>query len=303
MDDRGRLAQSLTRTAPKTWSTRLARCDRRLSPILDVRLPRGTGAAAVIALLLATAGYGVVQGGHLQVVAAQLADARDALANAAGFRIATIAIGGEKEVSREQVLAIAGVTGRSSLLFLDADAARTRLKQNPWIADATILKLYPHRLHIDIVERKAFALWQKDGRVAVIAADGVVVEPYVAPRYLDLPLVVGEGAEKRAADFLKLLDTYPQVRDQMRAAILVAQRRWNLKLKNGIDVRLPEFEPARAIETLIALDRDKQILSRDILAIDLRLPDRVTVRLSEAAGEARDQAFKDKKTRRKGGDA
>ena len=46
--------------------------------------------------------------------------------------------------------AIAGVTGRSSLLFLDADEARARLKANPWIADATVLKLYPDRLHITV---------------------------------------------------------------------------------------------------------------------------------------------------------
>ena len=64
---------------------------------------------------------------------------------------------------REEILAIAGVTGRSSLLFLDADEARARLQANPWIADATVLKLFPDRLHITVKEREVFALWQKDG--------------------------------------------------------------------------------------------------------------------------------------------
>ena len=71
---------------------------------------------------------------------------------------------GEKEVSREEILTTAGVTGRASLLFLDADAARARLMANPWIADAAVLKLYPDRLQITITERQAFALWQKDGQ-------------------------------------------------------------------------------------------------------------------------------------------
>jgi cell division protein FtsQ len=52
----------------------------------------------------------------------------------------------------------------------------------------------------------------------------------------------------------------------------------------------------------VALDREKKILSRDILAIDLRLPDRVTVRLSDAAAAAREEALKDKK-KKKGGEA
>ena len=89
----------------------------------------------------------------------------------------------------------------------------------------------------------------------------------------------------------------------MRASILVAERRWNLKLKNGLDVRLPEINVEAAFEMLLALDRDKKLLTRDITAVDLRLPDRVTVRLSEEAARARDEAMKPKKQKKKGGDA
>ena len=147
-------------------------------------------------------------------------------------------------ISREEVLAAAGVTGTTSLLFLDVEQTRERLKTNPWIADATVLKLYPGELQIGIKEREAFALWQKDGRVSVIADDGTVLEPYVAPRLIGLPLVVGRGAETRAKEFLALLDRYPAMRDFVRASVLVGERRWNLRLKNGIDVRLPETDIA-----------------------------------------------------------
>ena len=85
--------------------------------------------------------------------------------------------------------------------------------------------------------------------------------------------------------------------------MLVAERRWNLRLKNGIDIRLPEIEPERALEMLAALDRDKKLLSRDIAVVDLRFPDRVTARLSDAAAAARAEAMKDKKVKRKGDDA
>jgi cell division protein FtsQ len=264
--------------------------------------PPGFGIAASMVLLAATLGYGVVAGGHLADVVAWFKDARDQAANAAGFRIAAIALTGPKEVSREEVLTTAGVTGHASLLFLDADAARTRLLANPWIADAAVFKLYPDRLQITITERQAFALWQKDGRVAVIASDGTMLEPFVEDRYLDLPLVVGKGAERQASDLLAVLDRYPEIRAQVRASVLVAERRWNLRLVSGIDVRLPESDVARALDQLVALERDKKLLSRDIVAVDLRLPDRVTVRLSDAAAQAREEAFKDKK-KKKGGDA
>lgn len=304
MDDRGRLAH--TQKRPYSFA-RCGRAIHRFASLLDNRIPRGAGAVAAAGLIGASLVYGCVRGGHVDSVAAQFKDARDAAANAAGFNISSIALAGQSQLTREQILAMAGVTGRKSLLFLNADDARIRLKANPWIADATVLKLYPDRLHISITERKAHALWQKDGRVSVIARDGTVLDPYVSAPFAQLPLVVGQGAAERAADLLALMDRYPAIRDQARAYVLVADRRWNIKLRNGLDVRLPEAQAERAIETLIALDRDKKLLSRDIVAIDLRLADRVTVRLSDAAAQARDlareEALKDKKTRRKAGDA
>jgi cell division protein FtsQ len=272
------------------------------SLLIDTRWPRGAGIAATALVMLASLGYGMVKGDHVASVVAALRDARDAAANVAGFRIVSIALTGHRHISREEVLATAGITGTTSLLFLDVEQTRERLKNNPWIADATVLKLYPGELQVGIKEREAFALCQKDGQVAVIAEDGTVLEPYVAPRLMRLPLVVGRGAETRAKDFLALLDQYPALRDVVRASVLVGERRWNLRLKNGIDVRLPESDVAPALARLVALDREKNLITRDILAIDLRLPDRVTVRLSDAAAQARIEAAKDK-AKKKGGSA
>jgi len=284
---------------PATSRRLLGRWGRRI-----VRLPPppGVGIAASIVLIGMTLLYGVFAGGHVTDVIDWLRNARDGAANAVGFRIAAISLSGPKEVSREEVLTTAGVTGHASLLFLDADAARLRLLANPWIADAAVLKLYPDRLQITVTERLAFALWQENGRVSVIASDGTVLEPFVEDRYRDLPLLVGAGAERAAKDFLDVLARYPEIRAQTRASILVAERRWNLRLKNGVDVRLPEGKVDAALDRLVALDRDKKLLSRDIVAVDLRLPDRVTVRLSDAAAQAREDALKDKK-KKKGGDA
>ncbi len=326
MDGRRRIAQPLTwiarlRARPPTRPQRAVAIDERFESgparpfvqrlirrfwffLLRNQLPRGAGVTAAALIVMASIVYGAIKGGHVPTAIAALKDARDQAANAAGFRIASLALTGNVHVSREEVLAVAGVTGRTSLLFLDVEATRERLKTSPWIGDATVLKLFPGELQIRITEREAFALWQKDGRVAVIADDGTVLEPYITPGLVKLPLVVGRGAEKRAKAFLALLDRYPEIRDQVRASILVGDRRWNLRLRNGLDVRLPEAEVTAALERLVALDREAKLISRDITAIDLRLPDRVTVRLSPAAAQARSDALKDKKPQaKKGGPA
>jgi cell division protein FtsQ len=275
----------------------------RLIASIERYLPNRAGVAATVLILLGSAAFGVVKGGHVEELTAALSDARNALANSAGFRITTVAINGRKQLTQDEVLAIGGVNGRSSLLFLDADTVREKLKANPWIGDATVLKLYPGRLQIDIVERSAFALWQRDGRLAVIADDGAVLEPYVTRRFATLPLVVGKGAETRARDFLALLDRYPQVRSVTKAAIFVGERRWNLRLKDGLDIRLPENDVGNALAALSKLDQEDKLFSRDIVAVDMRLPDRLVVQLSDDAAKAREDLFKDKKSKKKAGDA
>jgi cell division protein FtsQ len=328
MDGAGRLARSLRSLGPQAdlkaaaigaavllrerlgWRGKAAkpRLDREQSPHrliawLERHLPNRLGVAATVLVLLGSAGFGIVKGGHVDELTSALSDTRNALANSAGFRITGVAINGRKQLTQDEVLAIGGVNGRSSLLFLDAEAVRDKLKANPWIGEATVLKLYPGQLQIDITERSAFALWQQDGRLSVISDDGAVLEPYVSRRFLSLPLVVGKGAETRARDFLTLLARYPQVRSLTKAVIFVGERRWNLRLKDGLDIRLPENDVGNALAALSALDKEDRLFSRDIVAIDMRLPDRLAVQLSDDAAKAREDLFKDKKPKKKAGDA
>lgn len=283
-------------------ASRITRSVRRWFAAVERLRSARFGVAAALAFVLASICYGVVKGDHVPMIVGVLEDTRDAVANAAGFRIASVSLAGPKQVSRAEIFRAAGVTDHASLMFLDAEVARERVKAIPWIADASIRKLYPDRLQITVSEREAFALWQVNGKVSVIAADGTVLGP-LDPRFAALPFVVGHGAAARAKEFLSLLDHYPGLRDQLRAAILVAERRWNLLLKNGIDIRLPETGIDAALATLVELDHDKGLLTRDIVGVDLRLPDRVSVQLSDAAASAREDAAKDKKAKRKGGDA
>lgn len=268
--------------------------------LVNLKVPRGAGSSAAAVLLLASVCYGAVRGGHVPQIIENVQDLCDATANRLGFRISEVALAGEREVDRGEILVLAGISDRSSLLFLDASRARARLLSNPWIAEATVLKLYPDRLRIEIRERLPYALWQRDGRVALIAADGTVLETVAPSRFGNLPLVVGKGAEQSAQNFLTLISRYPTIAHATVSSVLVAERRWNLHLEGGVEILLPERDPEQALRTLIDLERSDRLLSRDIVAIDLRLVDRVTVRQSDGAAAVRDQALKDAEKLKKG---
>jgi cell division protein FtsQ len=184
---------------------------------------------------------------------------------------------------------------------MDADAARTGLERMPLVASATVHKLYPNTLAVTIEERKPFALWQLDGRVHLIAEDGKVIQEIRDDRFASLPFVVGEGAELRAQEIVNALAGVPEVRQRVRAAVLVAKRRWNLTLDNDVVVRLPEGELVEALRSLADLQAEGGVFDKAVLAIDLRLPDRVAFRLTADAAADRAKMLEEAAKKRKKG--
>jgi cell division protein FtsQ len=153
---------------------------------------------------------------------------------------------------------------------------------------------------VTLVERQPHALWQLNGELSIIAADGTVIDAMRDGRFANLPLVVGEGANARTQEYLGLLESAGPLKARIRAGTLVSGRRWTLKIDNGVDVRLPELGVSEAIARLITLEREQNLLGKDVIAIDLRMPDRIVVRLTEEAAAARAESQKKKPTRGKG---
>ena len=169
---------------------------------------------------------------------------------------------------------------------------RARLMALPLVRDVTVRKFYPNALSIGISENKPFALWQRDGEVSIVGPDGRVIGPMNDDTFADLPLVVGEGAGARASEFIAMMDAAPEVKALVRAGVRVGDRRWTLKLANGLDVLLPEDNPSAALSRFSVFLRDHKITDKDIVLIDLRRPDRVVLRLTEAAAAAREEMLK-----------
>jgi cell division protein FtsQ len=251
--------------------------------------PRGLGLVLACALLVGVAALGALRGGEYQAFLAQEGGIGDYVARSLGFGIAAVTISGQSQIPEAEILTLAGVNAKTSLPFFDAAEARKALEAMPLIKQASVRKLYPDRVVIEIVERTPAALWQKDGEISAIAADGTVID-LMRDKYQALPFVVGEGANARIGEFIALLDASAELRPRIAAGVLVGGRRWNLKMRSGIDVKLPEAEPLSAMATLLTLQRQSRILERDILSVDLRVPGRVFARLSEEAAAAREAA-------------
>ena len=203
-----------------------------------------------------------------------------------GFRVRNVLVEGRVETKSGDILAALKAERGAPLLDIDVAAAKARLEGLPWIKSAEVERQLPDTLRVKVEERKPFALWQLGQRLSVIDREGVVIVKDNVGRFADRPLVVGEGAERRAAEILDLVASEPAISNAVDAAVLVSGRRWNLRLKGGIEVRLPEEGMDAAWHRLARMERETRLLNKAITAIDLRQPDRVIVGLTPEAAKA-----------------
>jgi cell division protein FtsQ len=138
----------------------------------------------------------------------------------------------------------------------------------------------PDTLYVRLVEREPLALWQHGGKIELIDRTGAVIPVARLDRFAKLPMVVGEDAASHAAELLAMLASEPDLAARVTAAVRVGGRRWNLRIDNAIDVLLPADDPAVAWADLARLERSSAIIKRDVQAIDMRLPDRLVVRVA-----------------------
>lgn len=198
----------------------------------------------------------------------------------AGLAVTHVLVEGRQFTDRKDVDAALGIERGQPILGIDIGAARERLRALGWVREATIARRLPDVVYVRIEERAPLALWQRNGKLALIDRDGVVIGREDIAHWSHLPLVVGDGAETEAARLVDALKAVPEVARHVEAAVRVSGRRWDLKLNGGIDVRLPEGEVAGALARLDRLQRENALLDRDVMAVDLRLPDRLIVRTS-----------------------
>ena len=230
--------------------------------------------------------YGAVVGGQTGRAYDALTGGIENLAVAAGFGVKRITVNGKLHATDAAITAALAAGPDTMMLGFDTDAAKARLEAVPWIRHAQVMRLLPSTLQVVVEERTPYAIWQNRGQTYVVDAEGVVLAPALREAYAGLPLVVGEGAGKSAAQLFDQLTSHGEFTQDLVAAIRVGDRRWTLKLASGIEIMLPDDNVSEALISLAKLDQERGVLKRDIAAVDLRLLDRVTVRLRETASAA-----------------
>jgi cell division protein FtsQ len=266
---RSRAAVTSAPTRPSSLRLWLRRRRTLLRPAGLGLLGAGALVAAGIAVMAADP-YGRI---------AALWDGAAEIAAGGGLQVREVLLEGIHHTPPELVREALGVRRGDPILGFDPTGARERLELIAWVERAHVERQLPGTILVRLEERQPFAIWQRDQKFTVIDREGRVVASDNVGAFGRLPVIVGTGADRAAGPMVDALRAAPEVQERVHALVRVAERRWNLRLRNGVDVLLPEAQEAAAILRLAELQAKQGLMDRPLVAIDLRLPDKLVLRL------------------------
>jgi cell division protein FtsQ len=276
----GRVKERAVNVAPKTGASRAPKRDELRPHVHGASTRRLMRWASVTIGTLAVAApiYWAISSGWITATIDSAHQGLLKASAASGFALREIRVEGRGETAVADILSAVSANRGDPILGIDIDAVRKRLEDLPWIESASVERRFPDQLIVSVTEAAPMALWQRSQKLFLVSRDGAVIETANLGKYAKLLIIVGEDAPKKAQDLFDILAQEPDLRSHVTAAVLVGKRRWNIRMDNDVDVKLPEDGALGAWRHFADLNRQNNLLDKDVSVVDLRQPDRVVVR-------------------------
>lgn len=200
----------------------------------------------------------------------------------AGWGLDDITIEGRAKTSKDDIINVMGLKRGDNILEIDLQSLHDQIKTLPWIKEVSLSRRYfPNTIHISVTEKSVKSIWQYQNEFYPIDEDGHIIETEYVPQKKIL-LIVGEGAPEHIKELLDIIETDKELYARLKAANFISKRRWNLifdDIEHGVTVKMPEEGLKEAWKKLVKLDKTKGILKRKLTFIDLRLKNKVIVKI------------------------
>ena len=266
--------------APSRWSYRVQRL--WLTPLFRLFMRVGLPMASVFFF----AAWFLNDPATREAIADKVAEIRRSVAERPEFMVKLMAIDGASDELGEDIREVLPVDFPVSSFDLDLDAMQAVVQGLDAVATAD-LRIRPGGiLQVQVNERLPAIVWRVDGYLELLDDTGRRVAALASrAQRADLPLIVGEGADRAVPEALQLLAAAAPLNARLRGLARIGERRWTLVLDRDQRILLPETGAVQALERVIALDQAQDLLARDLAAVDMRNPDRPTLRMAPQAVE------------------
>jgi len=221
---------------------------------------------------------------RLAAITERAADIRRAVEERPEFMVHLLAVDGASPELAHAVRKTVPVDFPISSFDLDLEAMRAEIEAIDAVAEARLRIRPGGTLQIEITERTPALIWRTEAGLMLVDATGHPIAAAEARGdWPELPLIAGPGANAAAGEAAALFAAATPLSERVRGLLRRGERRWDVVLTRGQRIMLPAHGAIPALERLIALDEARDLLERDVTVVDLRLPRRPTLRLSEAA--------------------
>ena len=264
--------------APSRWNYRMQRL--MLTPLFRKVLKLGV--PFCLTFILATVYFSDKD--RQQKLALAFADMRQQIETRPEFMVKLLAVEGASLKTEERIRAVFPYEFPATSFDLELDHVRTLIEELPAVAEASVRIRQGGVLVAEVTERQPVALWRNREGLGVVDIQGVVIRDVSArSERADLPIVAGAGAEKMMPEALDILRAAAPLGERVKGLVRMGERRWDVVLDRNQRILLPETGAVRALERVIVLNQVQDMLERDLAVVDMRLSERPTIRLTEAA--------------------
>ena len=239
--------------------------------------------AVVVAMHVIIGGWWVYDSGHIERMQKFVSHSFWQMTVDAGFKVEQVYLNGRKRTPKQVVEQAINVKTGDAILRVSVRDIHARLEGLPEVRSVSVVRELPGALHITLVERQPVAIWQNKGKHVLIDADGTVLEHHPLQDTSELMVLVGEDVPTHAEALLRLMATENGLAARVASAVRVGGRRWNIQLKDGINVMLPEQDAETAWAQLATMQHEHNVLARAITTIDMRIEDRIFMTLDPMA--------------------
>lgn len=229
----------------------------------------------LITLGLLSSGYWVYHQGYHQFLLYYYEHVLLETSNKTGLILKDVYLEGQHYTKDTDIINAIDLQIGEPLMHIDIHHIKTELEALPWIRYAMVERLYPSTLRIHLIERKPLALWQYENQLKLIDSTGFIIPENDLKPFSHLILLVGEDAPAHTDSLMAILDRDSDVSKMVSSAIRISKRRWNIRLHNGIEIKLPEDHPEQAWNHLLQLHKKTHILDSSLQSIDLRIPQKI----------------------------
>jgi len=201
------------------------------------------------------------------------------------YNLKKIEVTGLTNLNKDEILVYFNKFKNNSIFLVPVKEISNEIKKNKWIKEVNIRNDYKNTLKVNVKEEMPIGIYENNNQQILFSNNLSILEILGKNHdYKNLIIFFGENSIINSKYLTSKIDK--DIQQMIESVKFIENRRWNIKLKNNIIIKLPEVKLDEAMKNY------KKIYSnlsnkdlKDIEIIDLRIPNQAIIKYRNAVND------------------